>query len=73
MSKFKGGKLLKIIYILQLYFVLVWSAKGHSSIINAIDGTGGTNESFEVQNHEVVTGSRDGSVKVIIIFCLIYI
>ena len=44
----------------------VWSAKGHSSIINSIDGAVGK-ESTNNQDHLVVTGSRDGSVKVIII------
>jgi len=41
----------------------VWSAKGHSSIINSIDGAVGK-QSTNNQDHLVVTGSRDGSVKV---------
>lgn len=40
----------------------VWSTKGHSSIINSIDGAVGKESSSE--EHLVVTGSRDGSVKV---------
>ena len=43
---------------------LVWSAKGHSSIINSIDGAIG-DELSNPEEHLVVTGSRDGSVKVI--------
>jgi WD40 repeat protein len=40
----------------------VFSVKGHSSIINAIDGIGGLNVGFGAP--EIVTGSRDGCVKV---------
>ena len=50
---------------ITLLFILVWSANGHSSIINAIDGGGGKNTSSELPSHDLVTGSRDGSVKVI--------
>lgn len=42
----------------------VWSANGHSSIINAIDGGGGKNTSSELPSQDLVTGSRDGSVKI---------
>jgi len=41
----------------------VWSAKGHSSIINSIDGAIG-DELSNTEEHLVVTGSRDGSVKI---------
>ena len=45
----------------------VWQVKGHSSMINAIDGVGGgatTSSSVDIGAPELVTGSRDGSVKV---------
>lgn len=44
----------------------VWSVKGHSSIVNAIDGVGGEamSSSSDVGTPEIVSGSRDGSVKV---------
>ena len=52
--------------LIKFFSLPVWSAKGHSSIINSIDGAVGK-ESTNNQDHLVVTGSRDGSVKVIII------
>jgi WD40 repeat protein len=39
-----------------------FSVKGHSSIINAVDGVGGLNVGYGAP--ELVTGSRDGHVKV---------
>ena len=42
--------------------VPVFSVKGHSSIINAVDGVGGLNVGYGAP--ELVTGSRDGHVKV---------
>ena len=49
------------------YNNLVWSVKGHASIVNAIDGVGGETMSSpsDVGTPEIVSGSRDGSVKVI--------
>ena len=41
--------------------VPIWSTKGHDVIINCIDGCGGT---VGAGAPELVTGSRDGSVKV---------
>lgn len=40
----------------------IYSVKGHSEIINAIDGCGGLGIGGGAP--EIVTGSRDGSVKV---------
>jgi len=40
----------------------VWSVQAHSKMINAIDGCGGLNIGYGAP--EIVTGSRDGSVKV---------
>lgn len=40
----------------------VYSVKGHKSLINCIDGIGGLNVGYGAP--ELVTGSRDGSVKV---------
>lgn len=40
----------------------VFSVKGHASIINSIDGVGGLNIGYGAP--EIVTGSRDGCVKV---------
>jgi len=43
----------------------VWSVKGHRSIVNAIDGVGGGAVGHaNIGAPEIVTGSRDGSVKV---------
>jgi len=42
--------------------VPVYSVKGHSSIINAIDGVGGLNLGYGAP--EIVTGGRDGCVRV---------
>uniref|UniRef100_A0A1B6CAY4 Dynein axonemal assembly factor 10 n=1 Tax=Clastoptera arizonana TaxID=38151 RepID=A0A1B6CAY4_9HEMI len=42
--------------------VPIYSANGHKQIINTIDGVGGS--SFGCGAPEIVTGSRDGSVKV---------
>ena len=42
--------------------VPAFSVKGHDSIINAIDGCGGLNVGYGAP--EIVTGSRDGRVKV---------
>ena len=49
------------------YNNLVWSVKGHASIVNAIDGVGGKamSSSSDVGTPEIVSGSRDGSVKVV--------
>ena len=43
----------------------IWKVKGHSSIVNAIDGVGGGSlDTADVGAPEIVSGSRDGSVKV---------
>lgn len=42
----------------------VWSVKGHSTIVNAIDGIGGNTPNSEEGTPLIVTGSRDGTVKV---------
>lgn len=42
----------------------VWSVKAHASIINAVDGIGGAGSAASSTAPELVTGSRDGSVKV---------
>ena len=45
----------------------IWQVKGHTSMVNAIDGVGGgalTSSSTDIGAPELVTGSRDGSVKV---------
>lgn len=42
----------------------VWSVKGHSSIVNGIDGIGGKQTACVQGTPKIVTGSRDGSVKV---------
>ena len=46
------------------FFMIVWNTKGPSSIVNTIDGAGGKDVSYDAPSTEVVTGSRDGSVKV---------
>ena len=56
--------------IIKCFSLPVWSAKGHSSIINSIDGATGK-ESTNNQDHLVVTGSRDGSVKVLTIVAVL--
>ncbi|XP_074104761.1 dynein axonemal assembly factor 10 [Cotesia typhae] len=50
------------IYNLEDPSVPVYSANAHSEIINAIDGAGGQSVGYGAP--EIVTGSRDGSVKV---------
>lgn len=57
---FLKGKL--NIYNLEDPSVPIYSANAHSEIINAIDGVGGQNVGCGAP--EIVTGSRDGSVKV---------
>ena len=45
----------------------IWQVKGHTSMINAIDGIGGgatSSSSVDIGAPELVTGSRDGTVKV---------
>jgi len=49
------------IWDLERTEVPIWSTKGHDVIINCIDGCGGT---VGAGAPELVTGSRDGSVKV---------
>ncbi|XP_067138247.1 dynein axonemal assembly factor 10 [Centruroides vittatus] len=50
------------IWNLENLEVPIYSVKAHNQIINAIDGVGGLH--FGVGAPEIVTGSRDGSVKV---------
>lgn len=50
------------VYNLEEPSVPIYSANAHSEIINAIDGVGG--QSVGHGAPEIVTGSRDGSVKV---------
>ena len=52
----------------MLYNILVWSVKGHSTIVNAIDGIGGNTPDSQEGTPLIVTGSRDGTVKVIKLF-----
>ena len=54
----------------MLYNCLVWSAKGHSTIVNAIDGIGGNTPNSQEGAPLIATGSRDGTVKVRKLFCL---
>ena len=45
----------------------IWQVKGHTAMVNAIDGIGGgatTSSAADIGAPELVTGSRDGSVKV---------
>lgn len=55
-----NGKL--AIYDLEHNDVALWSAKAHESIINAVDGLGGPDSTYGAP--ELVTGGRDGCVKV---------
>ena len=48
----------------MLYNCLVWSVKGHSTIVNAIDGIGGNTPNSQEGAPLIATGSRDGTVKV---------
>lgn len=41
----------------------IWSVKGHTEIINSIDGVGGNSTNSSLAP-EIVTGSKDGTVKV---------
>mmetsp|Transcript_11855 Transcript_11855/g.19310 ORF Transcript_11855/g.19310 Transcript_11855/m.19310 type:complete len:361 (-) Transcript_11855:1490-2572(-) len=50
------------IYDLEDANVPIWSVKGHETLINCIDGCGGMNIGCGAP--EIVTGSRDGCVKV---------
>ena len=54
----------------MLYNCLVWSVKGHSTIVNAIDGIGGNTPNSQEGAPLIATGSRDGTVKVRKLFCL---
>ena len=53
-----------------LYNCLVWSVKGHSTIVNAIDGIGGNTPNSQEGAPLIATGSRDGTVKVRKLFSL---
>ena len=62
------GKIRSMVIECPYYYNnLVWSVKGHASIVNAIDGVGGETMSSpsDVGTPEIVSGSRDGSIKVI--------
>ena len=54
----------------MLYNCLVWSVKGHSTIVNAIDGIGGNTPNSQEGAPLIATGSRDGTVKVRKLFSL---
>ena len=58
-------------YLVFMLDFLVWSVKGHSTIVNAIDGIGGNTPNSEEGTPLIVTGSRDGTVKVRQLFCII--
>ena len=58
-------------YLVFMLDFLVWSVKGHSTIVNAIDGIGGNTPNSEEGTPLIVTGSRDGTVKVRQLFCMV--